>query len=62
VCNGLVAAVDYAQVRPSGETEPVLVTAGDDAANLHRFLRAGRSTYSADDVIDNLLGAPVPTS
>ena len=62
VCNGLVAAVDYAKVRPSGETEPVLVTAGDDAANLHRFLRAGRSTYSADDVIDNLLGAPVPTS
>jgi hypothetical protein len=32
------------------------VTAGDDAAGIHRFLRPGRDAYSADDVIDSLLG------
>jgi len=62
VCNGLVAAVDYAQVRPSGEIEPVLITAGDDAAYLHRFLQAGRTTYSADDVLDSLLSEAGHTS
>ena len=56
VCNGLVSAVDYGQVRHSGELEPPLVTAGDDAAQIHRFLKPGRSSYSADDVLDRLLG------
>jgi nitronate monooxygenase len=59
VCNGLVAAVEYAQVRHDGEAEPALLTAGDDAAQLHHFLRAGHTTYSADDVLDRLLGVPV---
>jgi nitronate monooxygenase len=56
VCNGLVSAVGYGQVRHSGEVEPSLVTAGDDAAGIHRFLRPGRDRYSADDVLDSLLG------
>jgi len=61
VCNGLVAAVEYGQVRRSGEIEPPLVTAGDDAAGIHRFLRPGRSSYSADDVLDSLLGTTTNT-
>lgn len=55
ICNGLVAAVDFAQRRHDGGWEPPLVTAGDLAAGVHRFLRAGESTYTADDVIDRLL-------
>ena len=56
VCNGLLSTVGYGQVRHSGEFEPPLVTAGDDAARVHRFLRSGRAGYSADDVLDQLLG------
>jgi nitronate monooxygenase len=55
VCNGLVSAVGFGQVR-HGELEPSLVTAGDDAAQIHRFLQPGRASYSADDVLDSLLG------
>jgi nitronate monooxygenase len=56
ICNGLVAAVGYGQIRRDGALEPVLVTAGDDVAGIDRFLRPGRESYSADDVIDELLG------
>jgi nitronate monooxygenase len=56
VCNGLVAAVDYGQVVRDGEVEPAMVTAGDDVSQIHRFLRPGQSTYSAEDVLDRLLG------
>ena len=58
LCNGLVAAVDYGQLRRDGELEPAIVTAGDDATQVHRFVRPGRSSYSADDVIDGLLDLP----
>jgi nitronate monooxygenase len=56
ICNGLLSAVEYGQVRHSGELEPSLLTAGDDAAQVHRFLRPGQTSYSADDVLDCLLG------
>jgi NAD(P)H-dependent flavin oxidoreductase YrpB (nitropropane dioxygenase family) len=59
VCNGLVSAVDYGQVRHSGQLEPALVTAGDDVAQIRRYLRPGRTSYTADDVLDFLLGTPV---
>ncbi len=57
VCNGLMSAVGYGQIRHSGEREPSLVTAGSDVARIHSFLRPGRTGYSADDVLDRLLGA-----
>ena len=56
VCNGLVSTVEYGQVRHGGQVEPPLVTAGDDAGLIHRFLRPGQDRYSADDVLDSLLG------
>ncbi|MEO8443793.1 MAG: nitronate monooxygenase [Gammaproteobacteria bacterium] len=56
VCNGLVSAVGYGQIRRDGEPEPSLVTAGDDVATIGNFLRPGRASYSADDVLDRLLG------
>jgi nitronate monooxygenase len=57
VCNGLVSAVGYGQVLHRGGIEPSLVTAGDDAGDICRFLRPGHDDYSAGDVIDSLLGA-----
>jgi len=54
VCNGLLATVGLGQVRKTG-VEPTLITAGDDVANITQFLRQGRSSYSAGDVIDYLL-------
>lgn len=59
VCNGLMGAVGFAQVR-HGVTEPILGTAGDDVANVARYLKPGRTSYTADDVIDSLLGEDEP--
>lgn len=56
LCNGLLSAVEYAQVRHSGELEPSIYTAGDEATEVHKFVRPGRTSYTADDVIDHLLG------
>ncbi|HET9694636.1 MAG TPA: nitronate monooxygenase [Steroidobacteraceae bacterium] len=57
LCNGLVSAVDYGQVRRDGTHEPPIVTAGDDVTKIHEFVRPGRDSYSADDVLDRLLGS-----
>jgi nitronate monooxygenase len=57
LCNGLMANIGLGQLRAAGTEDP-LVTAGDDVANLARFLPAGRDTYSAADVIRWLLGHP----
>jgi nitronate monooxygenase len=54
VCNGLLATVGLGQIR-DGMGETPLVTAGDDVANIARFLKPGRTTYTADDVLDELL-------
>lgn len=61
VCNGLFATIGLAQVRKTGEVEPPLVTAGDDVANLARFVGVDKPTYHAADVIRFLLGHPAPT-
>lgn len=53
LCNGLMANVSHAQVREDGP-ERALLTSGDDLARLREFAHAGE--YSADDVIDYLLG------
>lgn len=60
VCNGLTATVDLGQVH-KGHHEPALVTAGDDVTNLYRYLKPGKSTYSAADVIESLTEAPLVT-
>ena len=56
LCNCLLSAVDYGQARQRGELEPPIVTAGDDVSEIHTFVRAGGASYSADDVLDRLLG------
>ena len=55
LCNGLTATVGLGQVRDTGKTEPALITAGNDVAQIARFARDGGDSYSASDVINMLL-------
>jgi nitronate monooxygenase len=56
LCNTLLANIGYAQTRKNGFVEPALVTVGDDLNTIVQFLAPGRSSYSAADVVENLLG------
>ncbi|HEU5050374.1 MAG TPA: nitronate monooxygenase [Gemmatimonadales bacterium] len=53
LCNALMANVGHAQVREEGRVEPELITSGDDLVGIAGFL-AGRTSYSADEVVDYL--------
>jgi len=55
VCNGLVATVGMPQLRPGDDEELGLLTAGNEVANVAQFLRPGCDSYSAADVIAQLL-------
>jgi len=57
ICNALLATVGLGQRREAG-AEPAIVTAGDDLKDLVRFMPAGRTSYSAADVIAYLLAQP----
>jgi NAD(P)H-dependent flavin oxidoreductase YrpB (nitropropane dioxygenase family) len=63
LCNALLANIGHAQARAGGQVEPPLLTSGDDLLSLATFL-AGRSRYSAAEVVAYLLsaGPPVPAS
>jgi nitronate monooxygenase len=56
LCNALMANVGLGQIKRDGSREPVLVTSGDDVADVARLLVGGRSSYSAKDVVTYLLG------
>lgn len=55
LCNGLLAAVGFGQTRSDGETEPAIVTAGADVAEVARFLTTGSRSYRAVDVLNFVL-------
>jgi len=55
VCNGLPSTVGMAQTRSNGPDELPLVTAGDDLVHLAKFIPPGQDTYSAADVLRQLL-------
>lgn len=55
VCNGLASTVGLGQVRSSGYEEPVLLTAGNDVADVHRYAAPGHDSYTAADVVRQLL-------
>ena len=57
LCNALMANIGHAQVRDEGRVEPPLLTSGDDLVGIAGFL-AGRSSYTAGDVLDYLEGVP----
>jgi nitronate monooxygenase len=56
LCNGLMSTIGLGQVREGGVVEPPVVTAGDDFSFLPRVLKKGKTSYSANDVLDYLLG------
>ena len=55
LCNGLMANIGLGQVRAGRHQEPGLITAGDDVGTVKRFRKAGKTTYTAADVIQTLL-------
>ena len=55
LCNSLLANVSLGQVQRGGAHEPNLVTAGDEVADVARFLSPGADSYTAVDVIRHLL-------
>jgi nitronate monooxygenase len=57
LCNNLLSAAGFSQVRHDGYVEPPLVTAGDDLLTVKQFMKAGKSSYTAKDVIRFLLGS-----
>jgi nitronate monooxygenase len=59
LCNALMANIGLGQTKRDGSAEPILVTSGDDVADVARFLPEDGSDYSAKDVIDYLLGGIV---
>lgn len=58
ICNGLPTSVGCGQVRPSTADEKALLTAGDDATEIARYLPPGGDSYGAQDVIERLLATP----
>jgi nitronate monooxygenase len=63
LCNALLANVGLGQVHPDRGPEPPLVTAGDDARNLARFLPSpAAESYSASDVIRSMLGGAMDST
>ncbi|MFT4649591.1 MAG: nitronate monooxygenase [Planctomycetota bacterium] len=57
VCNGLMADIGLGQIQKSGARELAIMTSGDDVAHVARFLKDGKITYSAQEVLDSLLGS-----
>ena len=56
LCNNLIATAGYAQHRKDGSVEHPLVTSGDDLVVVGQFVPAGKTSYSAEDVLRYLLG------
>ena len=55
VCNALLANIGLGQRRPDGSQELPLLTSGSDVETVARFLPDEASSYSAIDVIDQVL-------
>jgi nitronate monooxygenase len=61
LCNSLVSNVGMPQIQRDGEIEPMLITSGDDAVGVARFVPEGQTSYTAAHVIEYLLeGVEVP--
>lgn len=63
LCNALLATPGLAQVRPGGYLEPAIVTAGTDFTAVRHLLSKldpDQDTYTAQDVVNYLLGGGAP--
>lgn len=56
LCNSLAATAGIPQVRKDGYVEPPLITSGDDLVTCAQFLAPHKTSFSAADVINYLLG------
>ena len=56
LCNTLLATAGFPQRRKDGYLEQGLITAGDDLVSIGHFLAGGKTSYTAADVINYLLG------
>jgi nitronate monooxygenase len=56
VCNGLVSTIGLAQVRADDTMDLPLLTAGNDVAQVARYLQPGHNSYTASEVVRHLLG------
>jgi hypothetical protein len=50
-----LANVGLGQIQRQGAPEPILITSGDSVADVARFLPPGADSYTAEDVIRQLL-------
>jgi len=55
LCNGLFAAIGLGQTTAGTDSEPAIVTAGEDIAEVRRFLAPGKTSCSAADVLGTIL-------
>ena len=62
LCNSLLANIGLGQVRSATDTELALLTAGDDVADIARFLKPGCDSYGAADVVNQLLAEIAPVN
>jgi len=56
ICNGLISTIGMPQVR-DGVAEIPVMTSGRDIEVIKQFMKPGRCSYTADDVLDHLLDA-----
>jgi len=59
LCNNLFATAGFPQHRRDGYVEPPLVTAGDALVSIGKYMKPGRRSYTAHDVIAYLAGEPL---
>jgi len=59
LCNALMANIGHAQTRKDRSVEPPLITVGDDLNSVVQYLKPGRDSYSAVDVVEAILSLSV---
>jgi nitronate monooxygenase len=60
LCNHLGATAGFPRHRKDGYVEKPIITCGDDLVAAGQFVRAGKTTFSAEDVINYLLSGLNP--
>ena len=55
-----MANIGHPQIRAGKYIEQALVTTGNDLTEIGGFLPQGSTTYTAKDVVEKLLGFPLP--
>ncbi len=56
LCNNLLSTAGFPQTRKDGYVEEPIITSGDDLVSAGQFVRAGKTSFSAEDVVRYLLG------